>query len=66
MRHTLMGTKEVAQLLGITRQRVDKISHTHDAFPKPIGVLAGGRIWTKGAIVKWARRARPSAFKRTR
>ena len=33
----LVGVPEIAELLGVTRQRVDAIVRTHDNFPKPIG-----------------------------
>lgn len=56
MRGTLVGTKEVAELLGVTRQRVNRIVQTHQEFPSPVGILAGGRIWNRSDIVEWARR----------
>jgi len=45
---------EVAALLGISRQRVDKLSHTDPDFPAQVVTLGRGRLWEKAAIVKWA------------
>lgn len=50
----LVGTAEIAELLGVTNQRVDQLSRT-DAFPAPIAVLAAGRIWKRDDIERWAR-----------
>jgi prophage regulatory protein len=58
MREVLVGTKEVAELLGVTRQRVNKIAHTHAQFPRPVGQLAAGRIWKRRDIVRWAKKSR--------
>ena len=56
MAEALVGAKEVAELLGVSRQRVDMIARTHGEFPKPIGELAAGRIWKRQEIVRWAKR----------
>jgi predicted DNA-binding transcriptional regulator AlpA len=56
MRQILVGAKEVADLLGVSRQRVNKIAQTHSEFPAPLGILAGGRIWSQRDILQWARR----------
>jgi prophage regulatory protein len=50
----LMSTVEIAQLLNITRQRVDKLSRG-ERFPAPVAELAIGRVWLRSAIVEWAR-----------
>jgi len=50
----LMSTVEIAELLGITRQRVDKLSRT-DGFPAPAAELAIGRVWRRDDIETWAR-----------
>jgi predicted DNA-binding transcriptional regulator AlpA len=60
----LVGTHEIAETLAVSRQRVDELARTHADFPKPIAVLAAGRIWRKEDIVAWAdrwerRRGRP-------
>jgi hypothetical protein len=52
----LVGTAEIAEMLGVTNQRVDQLSRT-ESFPAPIAVLAAGRIWQREAIERWAREA---------
>ena len=49
----LMGTSEVAALLGISRQRVLVISRQPD-FPKPLAVLKMGNVWRGSDIRDWA------------
>ena len=51
----LVGTAEIAEMLGVSRQRVDAIARTHEDFPAPEAVLASGRIWLRVAIEDWAR-----------
>jgi prophage regulatory protein len=55
MAETLVGAKEVAQLLGVSRQRVNQIVQTHRKFPRPVGWLAAGRVWRRREVLKWAR-----------
>lgn len=54
MSHHLMGTTEVAQLLGISRQRVHQIA-TADGFPEPVARLAAGPVWESADVEDWAR-----------
>ncbi|MCU1451944.1 MAG: hypothetical protein JWN46_90 [Acidimicrobiales bacterium] len=49
-----MSTPEIAELLGISRQRVDQLSRT-DGFPPPDAELAIGRVWARATIERWAR-----------
>jgi predicted DNA-binding transcriptional regulator AlpA len=49
----LMSTVEIAELLGVSRQRVDQLSRS-DQFPEPAAELAVGRVWAKADIVAWA------------
>ena len=51
----LMGVAEVAELLGVTTTRVHQLAATQ-GFPKPVAVLAAGRIWKRAEVEKWARR----------
>lgn len=51
----LVGTVEIARHLGISRQRVDKLSRSDD-FPAPAADLAVGRVWHWGEVEAWARR----------
>ncbi len=55
MGRELVGAAEIAEMLGVSRQRVDQLAQ-HDDFPKPAAVLATGRIWERDDIERWARR----------
>ena len=48
----LMGTSEVAALLGLSRQRVLKIAERAD-FPRPLAVLKMGNVWRGDDIRHW-------------
>ncbi len=49
----LVGVREIAKLLGLSRQRADQLVRTK-GFPDPVAELASGRIWERAAIVRWA------------
>ena len=51
----LIGIHEITLMLGISRQRVDKISRTDPGFPEPVAELHAGRIWLRSDIEDWAR-----------
>lgn len=51
----LVGVKEVAEMLDISRQRVNVILQSHPDFPEPIGQPAAGRVWQRRDIVEWAK-----------
>jgi plasmid maintenance system antidote protein VapI len=53
--HHLVGVAEIAEMLGVSRQRVNAIVATHSDFPAPEAVLAAGRIWSRTAVEAWAR-----------
>lgn len=53
----LMGTAEIAALLGVSRQRVLKIAAEAAAetgFPEPLAVLSMGKVWDGSAVRTWA------------
>lgn len=50
----LVGAAEVADLLGVSRQRVHQLSG-QPSFPKPVAVLAAGSIWRRIDIERWMR-----------
>ncbi len=52
----VVGAPEVAQLLGVSRQRVYQLIDSYDDFPAPVAALAVGRIWSRDAIEAWNRR----------
>ena len=49
----LVGGAEVAQLLGVSRQRVHEIVRTAADFPEPVAELAAGRIWQRSDVEAW-------------
>jgi len=57
MPHHLVGTAEIARLLGVSRQYVDRLSREDPTFPDPEVELASGRVWESKAIEKWAKAA---------
>lgn len=50
----LMGVAEIAELLGVSRQRVTQLAKV-GGFPVPYDSLAMGPVWLKADIEKWAR-----------
>ena len=51
----LMGVAEIAELLGVSRQRVHQLSKAPE-FPAPIAELSAGAIWEREAVETWARK----------
>jgi predicted DNA-binding transcriptional regulator AlpA len=49
----LVGLSEVAQMLGVSRQRVYQLATAYDDFPSPEAELAAGRVWRRAAIEAW-------------
>lgn len=47
-----VGLHEVAELLGVSRQRADQLAR-QVGFPKPVAELRGGRVWKRAEIDKW-------------
>lgn len=54
----LMGTAEIAALLGVSRQRVLQLLSERDDFPRPAAVLTMGKVWAADDIRRWAEQAR--------
>ena len=61
------GVTEVAELLGVSRQRLSKLRERPD-FPDPLGQLAQGPVWDLDAVEVWhgagsrtSRAGRPTA-----
>jgi predicted DNA-binding transcriptional regulator AlpA len=52
-----MGVAEIAELLGVSRQRVHAIAKADESFPKPRAQLVGGNIWNRADIEAWARKS---------
>jgi len=51
----LVGTAEVALMLGVTRQRVLQLART-EGFPLPVARLSMGNVWLAGDIRTWLQR----------
>jgi predicted DNA-binding transcriptional regulator AlpA len=51
--HHLVGMAEIAEMLGVTRQRVAQLIESYDDFPAPEVELTAGRIWSRTAIETW-------------
>lgn len=52
--HHLVGVAEVAEMLGVSRQRVNQLVQEEPNFPAPEATLAAGRIWLRSTIETWA------------
>ncbi len=46
----LMSAGEVAEALGVSRQRVHQLAVDHSDFPAPLYELSAGKLWTAEAI----------------
>jgi prophage regulatory protein len=51
----LVGVAEIANMFGITRQRVDQLIRQGPDFPAPDATITAGRIWRRDAIIAWAK-----------
>jgi len=49
----LIGLKEIATLLGVSRQRALQIVRDRPEFPEPVATLAAGRVWRTEAVQTW-------------
>lgn len=50
----LVGTHEIAEILGVSRQRVDVLARSSASFPSPAATIAAGRIWLRKEVEDWA------------
>jgi prophage regulatory protein len=48
-----VGSGELEQMFGVSRQRVYQLTTRKD-FPAPAIVAKGGRIWRTADVVAWA------------
>lgn len=46
----LLGTSEVAEVLGVARQRVGQLLDTRADFPAPIARPSAGPVWTRSSV----------------
>lgn len=56
--HHLVGAREIADMLGLTRQRVYQLSQ-ESGFPEPVASLGLGKVWETSDVEKWAAEHRP-------
>ena len=49
-----VGSAEIAEMLGVSRQRVQQLISRRD-FPKPLARLKMGKVWRRGDVERWAR-----------
>ncbi|WP_433301328.1 helix-turn-helix transcriptional regulator [Actinoplanes sp. CA-030573] len=61
----LLGAHEIRELLGVCRQRVYQLASRAD-FPKPVAVLAQGKIWLRDDVEEWMARQPPRVAQGTR
>lgn len=54
----LMGQAEIADRLGVSRQRVQQLSAKAN-WPEPFDTLAMGKVWWIKDIEEWVRNNRP-------
>ncbi|MCK9895049.1 DNA-binding protein [Frankia sp. AgB32] len=52
----VMGTREVADRLGVSRQYVLRLLRDDPTFPRPIAELSAGLIWNTDDIESYANR----------
>lgn len=55
----LMGQAEIADRLGVTRQRVQQLIARAD-WPEPYEVLAMGKVWRTEDVEAWIKENRPA------
>lgn len=58
--HHLMGAAEIAERLGVSRQRAHQIA-AQPSFPAPTADLASGKVWEAEPVEAWIREHRPEA-----
>ena len=51
----LVGVAEIAEMLGVSRQRVHQIIKRDESFPGPVAELSAGKIWLLADIEAWQR-----------
>lgn len=49
----LVGVAEIAEMLGVSRQRVHQIARDDGAFPGPVAKLSAGNVWLRSDIERW-------------
>lgn len=52
--HHMVGAREIEELLGVSRQRVQQLINRPD-FPQPVMVFAMGKAWHTEDVIAWAK-----------
>jgi hypothetical protein len=50
----LVGTPQVAAILGVNPERVRELARLNETFPAPAGRVGRNRVWTEESIRAWA------------
>ncbi len=58
-----MGAAEIAERLGVVRQRVYQLV-SRKGFPDPIAVLSMGQVWLADDVEAWIAEHRPDRIRR--
>ncbi len=48
----LYGLKDIADLIGVSKERVRQLADT-DSFPEPLGKTSAGRVWVADDVDRW-------------
>ncbi len=56
----LAGIREIAELLGVSRQRASQLAQSK-SFPPPLDRIAQGPVWRRSDVERWAERRRSPA-----
>lgn len=64
MPHHLLGNKEAAGLLGVSKQRLAQLLDTYEDFPEPVVRLAATPVWAREDVEAWARKHGRSVSRR--
>lgn len=51
----IVGVAEMAEMLGLTKQRVQQLTQRSD-FPEPVYRMTAGNFWLLTDFEEWARR----------
>jgi predicted DNA-binding transcriptional regulator AlpA len=49
----LVGTPQVARILGVNPERVRELARLNETFPAPAGRVGRNRVWTEESIRAW-------------
>jgi predicted DNA-binding transcriptional regulator AlpA len=54
----LASVSDIANMLGVAIPTAHRYTH-REGFPEPLGVVAGGRVWRRKDVLRWAARTLP-------